>query len=117
MYRVNYDSTRSAIRILYRFMTMSFLTRPECTAWGENGPLFTLTNDRNDFMDEKDFSRKVLGNRCVAVTCTASTDKADRRRVVLTFMENLEFIVLNFPSANGKLNDAERKVKSLLECA
>ena len=96
MYRVDYDNTRTAAKILYRFMTIPFLTRQECTAWGESGPLFTLTNDHNEFMDEDKFLRKMISNRCIAVTCTASTDKADKRRVVLTFMENLGMAVQGY---------------------
>lgn len=46
----------------------------------------------------------------VAISCVASTDKADTRRAVLTYTKELDFMVLNFPSAVSGLNADEKKV-------
>lgn len=61
-------------------------------------------------MLEKDFCKKVITSNCVAVLCVASTDKADKRRVVLNYILGLNMMVLNFPSANGKPNEAEKRL-------
>ena len=115
MYRVDYTDKTDALHIMYCFMTIPFLTLPECTVWGEHGPIMTLTNDGSGFISELEFQARLLKSGFFAITCTASTDKADTRRVNLTFTHEFEFMVLNFPCANGNLNAAEKKVFEYLD--
>ena len=61
-------------------------------------------------MTEQEFCRKLIGSGFAAVTCIASIDKADTRRVVLNLLPDAEFILLNFPNANGKPNEAEKRL-------
>lgn len=91
------------------------LTIPECAIWDGVGIPETIVNIGDGFMSEEEFCKKITSTEFVSVTCVASTDKADTRRVVLTLMPELEYMVLNFPSANGKPNEAERKLLKLLE--
>lgn len=89
-------------------MTYSDLTRPECTLWSNAIPMLTFTNNGDGFMTERDFRKKLNTSDFAAITCVASTDKADTRRVVLNLVQGMGFMVLNFPSANGKLNSTEK---------
>lgn len=115
MYRVDYNDRLHAISKIYDFMTSPFLNMPECTVWGKNGPLMTVTNDADAFMSREEFGKRLLGKNFLAVSCVASTDKADCRRVVLTFTSELEFMVLNIPMAANGLNADERKVIDYLD--
>ena len=115
MYRIDFDDLNSAAEIIYCFMTLPTLTRPECTIWSAGGIPNTVTNEGGGFMSEQEFCRKITSADFAAISCVASTDKADTRRVVLNLMPDLDFMVLNFPSANGKPNEAERRLLKLLE--
>ena len=115
MYRVDFSDKAQAITRMYDFMTSPFLNMPECTVWGANGPLMTLTNNGNSFISELEFKKRLAGSRMVAASCVASTDKADKRRVVLTYTEELDFMVLNFPAALAGLNADEKKVIEYLD--
>ena len=61
-------------------------------------------------MTEKDLFRKIIRAASSTISCVASTDIADTRRVVLTYAPGLDFMVLNFPQANGRLTTTERQV-------
>ena len=114
MYRIDFANIKEAAGILYRFMTSSALTNPECTIWSADGFTNTIENNGAGFMTEPEFRRKLICSGFVAVTCIASTDKSDTRRVVLNLLPDAEFILLNFPNANGKPNDAEKRLLQLL---
>lgn len=115
MYRIDFDDLNSAAEIIYCFMTLPTLTRPECTIWNNNGIPDTVTNEGSGFMTEQEFCKRITSSGFAAISCVASTDKADTRRVVLNLMPDMDFMVLNFPSANGKPNEAERLLLRLLE--
>lgn len=115
MYRIDFSDKAHAVSRIYDFMTIPLLNMPECTVWGEAGPLMTITKDTDSFMLKDEFSRRLLGKNFAAVSCVASTDKADQRRVVLTFTQGLNFMVLNFPAAVNGLNASERKVLDYLD--
>lgn len=115
MYRIDYADLRSAAEIIYCFMTVPSLTNPECAIWDGVGIPETIVNSGSGFMSEETFCKKITETGFISVTCVASTDKADTRRVVLTLMPELEYMVLNFPAANGKPNEAERRLLKMLE--
>lgn len=115
MYRIDYSDIKSAAEIMYCFMTLPVLTSPECTIWNDSGIPDTVTNDGTGFMSEQEFCKRISSSDFAAISCVASTDKADTRRVVLNLMPDMDFMVLNFPSANGKPNEAERRLLKLLE--
>lgn len=115
MYRIDYDGLHSAAEIMYCFMTIPVLMKPECTIWSESGIPETVTNDGSAFMTEQEFCERIVTSDFAAISCVASTDKADTRRVVLNLMPDTDYMVLNFPSANGKLNEAEIRLLKLLE--
>ena len=96
-------------------MTIPTLTNPECTIWSDCGIPNTVSNDGTGFMTEQEFCHKVKSTEFVAISCVASTDKADTRRVVLNLMTDADYLVLNFFSADGKPNEAERKLLKFLE--
>ena len=110
MYRIDCDGLKTAARIMYRFMTNTSLVRPECTMWNGNGAPCTIVNNGDPFMTEKDMFRKIIKAASSTISCVASTDLADTRRVVLTYAPGLDFMVLNFPQANGRLTVVERKI-------
>lgn len=115
MYRIDFDDINKAAEIIYCFMTIPALTNPECTIWSDSGLPDTVTNDGTGFMSEREFCERVTSSRFAAISCVASTDKADTRRVVLNLMPDMDFMVLTFPAANGKPNEAERRLLKLLE--
>ena len=115
MYRIDYTDLRNAAEIIYYFMTIPVLTNPECTVWTESDFPHMFTNDGTGCMTEREFCRKLLSSDFTAISCVASTDKRDERRVVLHLMPDMGYLVLNFPSANGKLNEAEKRLLKLLE--
>ena len=115
MYRIDFTDLRNAAEIIYCFMTIPILTDPECTVWSDSGIPTTITNAGKGFMSEQEFCRKILSSDFAAISCVASTDKADTRRVVLNLMPDTDYLIVNFPSANGKPNEAERRLLKLLE--
>jgi len=115
MYRVDFSDRAHAVSRIYDFMTIPFLNMPECTVWGEAGPLMTITKDAGSFISKSAFSKRLLEKNFVAVSCVASTDKADCRRVVLTFTVGLDFMVLNFPTATNGPNSIETKILDYLD--
>lgn len=115
MYRIDFEDVNEAAEILYCFMTIPTLTHPECTIWSDSGIPNTVTNDGTGFMTEQEFCQKIASTDFVVISCVASTDKADTRRVVLNLMPDTDYLILNFPSANGKPNEAERRLMRLLE--
>lgn len=110
MYRINFDGLKDAAHIIHCFMTNTLLVRPECTMWNSTGAPSTIVNNGAPFMTEKDLFRKIIRAASSTISCVASTDPADTRRVVLTYASGLDFMVLNFPQANGRLTAAERKI-------
>ena len=115
MYRIDFEDVNEAAEIIYCFMTIPTLTNPECTIWSDSGTPSTVTNDGTRFMTEQEFCKKIVSSDFAAISCVASTDKADRRRAVLNLMPGTDYLVLNFPSSNGKPNEAERRLMKLLE--
>lgn len=115
MYQIDFEDINEMAEIIYCFMTIPTLTNPECTIWSESGFPNTVTNNGTGFMTEQEFCRKITSTDFAAISCVASTDKADKRRVVLNLMPDTDFLVLNFPSANGRPNEAERRLLKLLE--
>lgn len=110
MYNVDYKDLRSVAEIIYCFMTSSELVKPECTIWNSCGVSSTIMNDGASFMTEKDLFRKIIRSASSTISCVAATDQEDTRRAVLTYSPGLDFMVLNFPQANGRLNTAEIKI-------
>lgn len=110
MYRIDFEDIKEAAEIFYCFMTIPSLTNPECTIWSDNGFPNTITNDGTDFMTEQEFYEKITASEFAAISCVASTDKADTRRVVLSLMPDTEYLVLNFPTSGGQLNANEKRV-------
>ena len=115
MYRIDFTDLRNAAEIIYCFMTLPSLNKPECSIWSSDGLPETVVNEGSGFLSLEDFCGKIIRNDFAAITCVASTDKEDRRRVVLNLMEGMNFMVLNFPQSNGKPNEAERRLLKLLE--
>ena len=115
MYRIDFTDNRNAAEIIYCFMTIPSLMNPECTIWSDNGLPNTVVNDGTDFMTETEFCKKIISSDFAAISCVASTDKADTRRVVLTLMPDTDYLVLSFPFANGKPNEAELKLLRMME--
>ena len=115
MYRIDFEDIIEAAEIFYCFMTIPTLMNPECTIWNDSGIPNTIANDGTGFMTEQEFCHKITSADFAAISCVASTDKADTRRVVLNLMPDTDYLILNFPSANGKPNEAERRLIKLLE--
>ena len=115
MYRIDFTDLRKAAEIIYCFLTLPCLHNPECSIWGSDGLPKSVLNGGMGFASEEDFCRKIVGCDFAAVTCVASTDKADKRRVVLNLMDGMDFMVLSFPQANGKPNEAEHRLLKMLE--
>ena len=115
MYRIDFEDINEAAEIIYCFMTIPTLTNPECTIWSDSGFPNTIANTGTGFMTEQEFCKKIMSTEFAAISCVASTDKADTRRVVLNLMPGTDYLILNFPFANGKPNEAERRLMKLLE--
>ena len=109
MYRIDFESLSKAAEIIYCFMTFPVLTRPECTLWNDEGLPNTVTNKGKKFMSEEQFSD------FAAISCVASTDKKDKRRVVLSLMPGARYMTLNFPMAQGMPSEAEKSLLHILE--
>ena len=114
MYRIDFTDLHNAAEIMYCFMTLPILHNPECTIWGSGFPE-TIANNGTNFIPEDEFCDKICKSGADAVTCIASTDREDTRRAVLSLMPDTDYLVLNFPSANGKPNEAEKRLLMLLE--
>ena len=115
MYRIDFENITEAAEIIHCFMTLPSLTDPECTIWSAGGFPDTITNDGTGFMTEQEFCERIVASSFVAISCVASTDKENTRRVVLNLMPDTDYLVLNFPSANGELNEIEKRLLKLLE--
>lgn len=115
MYRIDYTDLGNAADILYCFMTLPSLSKPECCILRENGLPETIVNDGSDFMNEDEFCSKIIGTSFLSITCVASTDIEGKHRVVLSLMQDMDYMVLNFPTAKGIPNAAEKRLLSFLE--
>ena len=113
MYQIKCENLQDASHKIYRFLSVPSLTRPECSLWSEKGIPVMLSKDR-DYTNEGTLCEKIASSGCAAVTCVASTDKKDKRRVVLNYMVKANILVLNFPFANGNPNDAETRLLKTL---
>ena len=115
MYRIDFTDMNNAAEILYCFMTIPTLHKPECSVWGSSGLPVTIENYGTGFMSEKDFCEKIRKSDADAITCVASMDYTDTRRVTLSLMPDTDYLVLNFPSPNGEPNEAEKRLLKILE--
>lgn len=110
MYNVECLNLRSVSRAVYRFMVNPFLVRPECTIWDNNGATSTVVNCGPTFMTERELFHRIVRTAVASITCVASTDLADTRRVVFAYMPGLDHMMLSFPQSNGILSAVERKI-------
>ena len=115
MYSIDFESLSEAAEIIYCFMTLPVLTRPECTLWNDEGLPNTVTNKGKEFMSEEEFCRWLMSSDFAAISCVASTDKKDKRRVVLSLMPGARYMTLNFPMAKGMPSEAEKSLLHILE--
>ena len=116
MYKLSCHNLRSVATTIHRFMTNKRLVQPECTIWPGSGAPTTIVNNGTVFITEQDLFRKIMRSASASISCVASTDLADTRRVVLTYVPGLDFMVLNFPQANGKLTTAEKQIVQEMTC-
>ena len=115
MYRINYKDEYDALEKLYRFLSIPYLTRPECSVWKEAGLPKLYSDISTDFPNVLDFLGELGDMDFTAVSCVASTDERDERRVTLTFTPEINLLVLSFPQSNGKLNHREQMIFEYLE--
>ena len=108
MYRIDFETMREAAEILYCFMTLPLLNDPECTIWSDSGFPDTITNTGSSFMTEQEFCERITSSGFTAISCVASADKAGTRRAVLNLLPDTDYLVLNFPPLNGKINPNEK---------
>ncbi len=50
MYSIDFENLHKAAEIIYCFMTLPALTKPECTLWNDDGFPDTVTNTGKGFM-------------------------------------------------------------------
>lgn len=117
MYQVKFKDLNDAAKIMYCFMVAPDLTRPECTVWKDMHTPLTLTNLGNGFLSEEEFCQFMTSSKFEMVTCVASADKMDKRRIVLAMMPGMNYMKLSFPQSDGKLNAAERRLIRVLNNA
>lgn len=110
MYKVSCNNLRSVATAIHRFMTNKLLVQPECTIWPGSGAPTIIVNNGSAFITEQDLFRRIMRIASASISCVASTDQADTRRVVLTYVPGLDFMILNFPQANGKLTVKEKQL-------
>lgn len=110
MYKVSCNNLRSVATAVHRFMTNKLLVQPECTIWPGGGTPTTIVNNGTTFITEQDLFRRIMRAASASISCVAATDLADTRRVVLTYVPGLDFMVLNFPQSNGRLTNAEKRI-------
>ena len=79
MYSIDFENLHKAAEIIYCFMTLPALTKPECTLWNDDGFPDTVTNTGKGFMSEEKFCRWIVNSDFAAISCVASTDKEDGR--------------------------------------
>ena len=115
MYKIDYNDSVDALRILYCFMILQTLFHSECSVMGRTGILRFLTGEEAQKLGRNAFYRAVALPDLSAIICVASTDRADKRRVVLTFMPELRLLTLNFPALEGKLGNAEHDLIRMLK--
>lgn len=114
MYQVKFKDLNDAAKIMYCFMVAPNLTRPECTVWKDMHTPLTITNLGKGFMLEDAFCQLIASSGFEMVICVASSDKTDKRRVVLAMMPGMNYMKLSFPQSDGKLNAAERRLIRVL---
>ena len=115
MYSIDFENLHKAAEIIYCFMTLPALTKPECTLWNDDGFPDTVTNTGKGFMSEEKFCRWIVNSDFAAISCVASTDKEGSRRVVLNLIPGARYMTLNFPMSSGKPSEAEKRLLNILE--
>ena len=85
----NVSTERKALEIIFDYLQLDMLTKPECSLASNNYPLsqgLTLSKEAGTLPTSFDaFRRKVLSADWEVVLCIAGTDKSDIRRVVFLY--------------------------------
>lgn len=115
-YRLPCDGPMTAYRSIYRrFLLDPELTMPECAVYGRAKMLAVY--EHGGIPSEREFVRRLCDPEVDTVTCTASTDKADTRRVVLLLKcgaPSERECLLTFPCAKHGLTKEETALLELL---
>ena len=114
----NVSTERKALEIIFDYLQLDMLTKPECSLASNNYPLsqgLTLSKEAGTLPTSFDaFRRKVLSADWEVVLCIAGTDKSDIRRVVFLYHRDEKSFIVNFPNG-GKLTENETAIKSWID--
>lgn len=114
----NVSTERKALEIIFDYLQLDMLTKPECSLASNNYPLsqgLTLSKEAGTLPTSFDaFRRKVLSADWEVVLCIAGTDKSDIRRVVFLYYRDEKSFIVNFPNG-GKLTENETAIKSWID--
>ena len=115
MYKIVVKNSEEAGRVIHHFLTLDLLTNPELTVFksaneGIDSHEAMKTYGCHELPSLIQIQQFVLSDKTEGILCVAATDKADIRRVVLSYLPGMEFIALSFPMAHNGLNDAEKDI-------
>lgn len=119
IYKIDVKSLEEAGSVIHRFLTLDLLTNPECTVF-ESAHTGTIQSEAMKTYGYKEIpsliqiQHIIMSDKTEGILCVAATDKADIRRVALSYLPEMEFIALSFPMAHDGLNEAECELLDLL---
>lgn len=119
IYKIGVKSLEEAENVIHRFLTLDLLTDPEFTVFesahkGTNRSETMKTYGNKEIPSLIQIQQIIENDKTEGVLCVAATDKADIRRVVLSYLPEMEFIALSFPMAHDGLNEVECELLELL---
>lgn len=119
MYKIDVKNPEKAGKVIHRFLTLDLLTNPELTVFksaneGIDSPKAMKTYGCHEIPSLNQIQNTILSDKTEGILCVAATDKADIRRVVLSYLPGMEFIALSFPMAHNGLNEVECELLDFL---
>lgn len=115
MLHFNVCSEKDAIRAIYNYYHLNYLTNPECS-FASNLSGLNMSDTYGNAQKRMpatydEFYNEVKRKSWDVCLCVAGTDKNDSRRVVVTYVKSLQQIIVSFPSAVNGLSKNEISIK------
>lgn len=109
MYSFRCNGMERACRMIMRFINDADIYMPECTLLGPDNNIGLIPAEETANAERLMAYLKSHGSK-ISVVCTAATDQQDINRVVLGYIEGLNFLTLSFPMAQEQLSEKEKAI-------
>ncbi len=114
----NVGSEKNAVQTIFNYFHLKLLTNPECS-FVSNAAGLNMSDTYGKSHKQMptscdEFCKDVKKKTWDICLCVAGTDKTDKRRVVVTYVREIQQIVVNFPSASSGFTSNEVMIRNWL---